>query len=93
MFKLLTAITLGLVTITPLHATPGDSCYSIQNPDDLLLVVKSRLKRHFTTSSTSSQPIRRHSSRQLAVVPLNHGRSVAHLPAQRVKVSAVEEQL
>ena len=46
-----------------------------------------RLKRHFTTSNRSSQPISRHSSSQFAVVPLNPRRTIAHLPAQREGVS------
>ena len=43
-------------------------------------------------SAHSSQPIRRHSSGQFAVVPLNHRRTVAHLPSQRVYVRPVSQQ-
>ncbi len=46
----------------------------------------------FWNALRSRQSIRSHRRRQLAVVPLNHPRTVAHLPAQSVYVRALVQQ-
>jgi hypothetical protein len=43
--------------------------------------------------TASSQPIRRHSGSQFAVVPLNHSRTVAHLPGNPMYINTEPEVL